>query len=80
MTPLPPNPLLGVTFHSLGAMLAANCYAPQKFIRRWSWEIFWITQAAWCWLLWPIVGAVLTIPHLTQVLSSAPNSPCSIAV
>ncbi len=75
MTPLPPNPLLGVTFHSLGAMLAANCYAPQKFIRRWSWEIFWITQAAWCWLLWPIVGAVLTIPHLTQVLSSAPKLP-----
>ena len=48
MIPVPPNPLLGVTFHSAGAFLAANCYAPQKYIRRWSWEIFWMTQAAWC--------------------------------
>ncbi len=75
MTPVPPNPLLGVTFHSAGAMLAANCYAPQKFIRRWSWEIFWMVQAAWCWLLWPIIGAALTIPHLLQVVSEAPKLP-----
>jgi L-rhamnose-H+ transport protein len=75
MIPVPPSPLLGVTFHSAGAMLAANCYAPQRYIRRWSWEIFWMTQAAWCWLLWPIIGAILTIPHLMQVLTDAPKTP-----
>ena len=75
MIPVPPNPLLGVTFHSAGAMLAANCYAPQKYIQRWSWEIFWMTQAFWCWLLWPILGAILTIPHLAQVLTNAPKLP-----
>jgi L-rhamnose-H+ transport protein len=68
-----PNPLLGVGFHSVGAMLAANCYAPQKYVRRWSWEIFWMTQAAWCWLLWPIIGALATIPQLGQVLSESPK-------
>lgn len=73
MTPIPPNPLLGVSYHAVGAMFAANCYAPQKYIRRWSWETFWMTQAAWCWLIWPIVGAVCTIPHLGRVLAEAPK-------
>jgi L-rhamnose-H+ transport protein len=70
---IPPNPLLGVSYHSAGAMCAANCYAPQKYIRRWSWETFWMVQASWCWLIWPIVGAIFTIPQLTQVLADAPK-------
>lgn len=67
-----PNLQLGISFHAVGALLSANCYAPQKYIKRWSWEIFWMTQAAWCWLLWPIIGAAFTIPHLRQVLAEAP--------
>lgn len=72
MTPIPPNLPLGVSFHAVGAAFAANCYAPQKFIKRWPWEIFWLVQAAWCWLLWPIIGAIATIPHLWQVLTESP--------
>ncbi|MCE5185423.1 MAG: hypothetical protein LLF76_04790 [Planctomycetaceae bacterium] len=71
MTPINPDPLLGVGLHGVGAMLAANCYAPQKLVRRWSWEIFWMVQASWCWLLWPIIGAALTIPDLPNVLGDA---------
>jgi L-rhamnose-H+ transport protein len=67
-----PSLQLGITFHAAGALLSANCYAPQKRVKRWSWEIFWMTQAAWCWFLWPIIGAVLTIPQLRQVLGEAP--------
>ncbi len=44
MIPVTPNPVAGVTIHGTGALLAANCYTPQKFIRRWSWETFWIVQ------------------------------------
>ena len=51
--------VFGVFLHAVAALFAANCYAPQKYIKRWSWEIFWLTQAAWCWLLWPIIGAML---------------------
>jgi L-rhamnose-H+ transport protein len=72
---IPPHPLLGVGLHGVGAMFAANCYAPQKYIRRWSWETFWITQAAWCWCLWPILGALFTIPSLGRVLAEAPKLP-----
>ncbi len=68
-----PSLQLGIGFHAVGALLAANCYAPQKYIKGWAWEIFWMTQAAWCWLLWPIIGAFLTIPNLLLVLSTAPH-------
>lgn len=68
-----PNLEQGIGFHAIGALLSANCYAPQKYVKRWSWEIFWMTQAAWCWLLWPIIGAMVTIPHLGQVLAEAPK-------
>jgi L-rhamnose-H+ transport protein len=73
MIPITPNPLLGIGFHSVGAFFAANCYAPQQYIRRWSWEVYWIAQASWCWLLWPIIGALLTIPHIGAVLAAAPK-------
>jgi L-rhamnose-H+ transport protein len=62
----------GIAFHATGALLSSNCYAPQKYVKRWSWEIFWMVQAAWCWLIWPIVGAAITIPHLGRVLAEAP--------
>ncbi len=62
------NAVIGVFLHAVAALFAANCYAPQKYIKRWSWETFWLTQAAWCWLLWPIIGAICTIPSLGRVL------------
>ena len=68
-----PSLPLGVGFHAAGAIFAANCYTPQKYIKHWSWQTFWIVQAAWCWLLWPILGAVLTIPELGAVLAEAPR-------
>jgi L-rhamnose-H+ transport protein len=73
MTVIPTNPLLGVGCHSVGAFFAANCYSPQKYIKRWSWEIYWLVQASWCWLLWPIIGALATIPHIAAVLAEAPK-------
>ena len=73
MIPLSPQPVLGVFLHSVGALFAANCYSPQKYVRRWSWEIYWMVQATWCWLLWPILGALATIPHLWLVLAEAPK-------
>ncbi len=33
-----------------------------------------MTQAVWCWLLWPIIGAAMTIPDLHTVLTEAPKS------
>ena len=64
----------------MGAFLSANCYAPQKYIRRWAWEIFWMTQAAWCWLLWPIIGALLHDPRTCGWFwPSRPKTACCYA-
>jgi L-rhamnose-H+ transport protein len=68
------DPLLGVLLHAVGAFFAATCYTPQKRIQRWSWQTYWLTQAAFCWFLLPILGAWLTIPAMGSVLREAPPS------
>jgi L-rhamnose-H+ transport protein len=67
------NPLLGVALHAVGAFFAATCYTPQKKVKRWSWQTYWLTQASFCWFLLPIIGAMLTIPDLMNVLREAPT-------
>ena len=80
MYPVIPMFVVGILFHAVGAMLSANCYAPQKYVRRWSWEIFWLTQAAWCWLLWPIIGALLHHPATRRrCWPKSPKRPMLIA-
>lgn len=71
---IPSNPLLGTGFHSVGAAFAALCYTPQKRVKRWSWQSYWLVQAAFCWLLLPLLGAWLTIPQLGPVLREAPRA------
>ena len=73
MNTVTPNPILGVGFHAIGALFAATCYTPQKKIKGWSWQSYWLTQASFCWLLLPILGAILTIPDLVAVLREAPH-------
>ncbi len=68
-----PNPLLGVILHGIGATSAALCYTPQKQVRGWSWQTYWLVQATFCWLLLPLLGAWWTIPHLSEVLAAAPR-------
>lgn len=74
MSTVASNPLLGVVMHAVGAFFAATCYTPQKQVKRWSWQTYWITQAAFCWFLLPILGAILTIPDLLAVVREAPRS------
>jgi len=64
----------GVLFHAAGASSASLCYTPQKETQAWSWQTYWLAQAAVCWLLLPVIGAWITIPHLREVLSEAPKS------
>ncbi len=72
---IPPNPLLGSALHGVGAFFAAICYTPQKRVNGWSWQSYWLVQAAFCWFLLPILGAWLTIPELGAVLREAPRGP-----
>ena len=62
----------GVLFHAVGASSASLCYTPQRAVRGWSWQTYWLAQASVCWLLLPVLVAWLTIPQLGDVLSEAP--------
>ena len=55
------NPFLGIALHAVGATFAATCHAPQKKVGGWSWQSYFLPQAAFCWFLLPIFGAWLTI-------------------
>jgi L-rhamnose-H+ transport protein len=68
-----PNPLFGALLHAIGACSAALCYTPQKRTRAWSWQTYWLAQAAVCWLILPWGGALLTTPQLMIVLHEAPT-------
>jgi alpha-L-fucosidase len=67
------NPFLGVSLHSVGALSAASCYTPQKKTKQWAWEIYWVTQATFGWVILPFIGAMLTIPNYFEVLQATPN-------
>ena len=68
------NPLLGVFFHWLGGLASASFYVPYRGIRRWSWEIFWLTGGIFSWLLAPWFFAAIQTSDLRGVLSATPAS------
>lgn len=72
MTP-EPAPLLGTLLHTIGAASAALCYAPLRYLHRWSWQTYWLIQAAACWLVLPWIFAWATVPDLMAVLHEAPS-------
>ena len=67
------NPLFGVFLHWLGGLASASFYVPYRQVRGWSWETYWLLQAAACWLVLPWVVAWATTPELGAVLAEAPH-------
>lgn len=74
MLPPLPNPVLGTALHAIGAGSAALCYAPQRYLHKWSWQTYWLVQASGCWLVLPWIFAWFTIPELGAVLHEAPGA------
>ena len=67
-------PILGTLLHTVGAASAALCYAPQRYVKGWSWQTYWLVQATGCWLVLPWIFAYFTIPELGAVLHEAPSA------
>jgi L-rhamnose-H+ transport protein len=68
------NPLLGVFFHWLGGLSSASFYVPYRGVKRWSWEIYWLTGGLFSWLLAPWFFAWIQTNDLTGVLAQAPHA------
>ena len=74
-----PNPFIGVVYHWIGGLASATNFVPFRGIKRWSWEIYWIIQGIAAWLIAPMVLALLLVPHLFQILRSAPSASIAYA-
>ncbi len=66
-----PNPLMGVFYHWLGGLASASFYVPYRGVKRWSWEIYWLTGGIFSWLLAPWFFASLQTEDLLGVLGRA---------
>ncbi|WP_336971541.1 L-rhamnose/proton symporter RhaT [Sphingobium aromaticiconvertens] len=67
-----PNPLIGVLFHWLGGLASASFYVPFRGVKRWSWEIYWLTGGIFSWAFAPWFFASIQTNDLLGVLGAAP--------
>jgi L-rhamnose-H+ transport protein len=74
------NPLLGVVFHWIGGLASASFYVPYKGIRRWSWEIFWLTGGLVSWVIAPWLFASVQTHDLLGVLAQVPARTFGLCV
>jgi L-rhamnose-H+ transport protein len=63
--------LLGIIFHSLGGMSSGSWYMPYNWVKKWRWEIYWITGGLFSWLIMPFIAVTLTIPNWQEILQAA---------
>ena len=66
--------LLGIIFHSLGGMSSGSWYMPYDWVKKWRWEIYWITGGLFSWLIMPFIAVSVTIPEWTGILQAAEGS------
>lgn len=69
-----PNPLLGVVFHWIGGFASASFYVPYKGVKRWSWEVFWLTGGIVSWIIAPWLFASFRTENLLGVLAATPRA------
>ena len=74
------NPLLGVFFHWLGGLASASFYVPYRGVRRWSWEIFWITGGIFSWLVAPWLFASIQTKDLLGVMAQVPARTAGLCI
>ncbi|HTI09906.1 MAG TPA: L-rhamnose/proton symporter RhaT [Puia sp.] len=68
------NVIIGLSMLILGGISAGSSYVPLKGVKGWAWESLWAVQGIVAWLLLPLLLALLSTPHLVEVLRSVPFS------
>src|SRR5512137_2085988 len=64
------NPFIGVVFHWLGGLASGSFYVPYRFVRKWSWEVYWLAGGFFSWIIAPWLLASILTRDLPAVLSS----------
>ena len=68
------NTISGVLLHAVGGVSASTCYLPFQKVKTWSWNSYWLVQASFAWLIFPVIIGYLTVPNLWQVFTESPAS------
>ena len=65
------NTIIGLLIIAVGSMGQSSSYVPINKIKEWSWENFWLTQGVFAWLIFPFLGALLSIslPEMLGIYS-----------
>jgi L-rhamnose-H+ transport protein len=74
------NPLLGVLFHWMGGLASASFYVPYRVVKRWSWEIYWLTGGLFSWLFAPWLFASIRTHDLMGVMAQVPHDVVGLCV
>ncbi|MFL1682545.1 L-rhamnose/proton symporter RhaT [Coprobacter secundus] len=53
----------GLLIIAIGSLGQSSSYVPIKKVRKWSWESFWLVQGIFAWLVFPLIGMLIAIPH-----------------
>jgi len=68
------NVILGILFHSLGGGASGSWYMPYDWVKKWRWEIYWITGGIFSWLIMPFLAVMLTTPDWMGILNATSGS------
>ena len=67
------NTIIGLLIIAVGSFGQSSSYVPIRKIKDWAWECFWLIQGIFAWLLFPYLGAIISVPEgysLMQILSA----------
>ncbi|WP_075601703.1 L-rhamnose/proton symporter RhaT [Saccharicrinis aurantiacus] len=66
------NPLMGTLLHAVGGVSASTCYVPFQKVKQWNWNSYWLVQATFAWLIFPLIVGYITVPNLWEVFAESP--------
>ena len=55
------NLVIGLLIIAVGAFCQSSSYVPINKIKSWSWESYWLAQGVFAWLVFPFIGAWLSV-------------------
>lgn len=55
--------IIGLLIIAVGAFCQSSSYVPINKVKQWSWESFWLVQGLFAWLVFPILGSLMSIPE-----------------
>ena len=53
--------IIGLLIIAVGAFCQSSSYVPINKIKKWSWESYWLVQGLFAWLLFPLLGTLLSV-------------------